>query len=126
MLPSLSQPEPDDLVSSRFRIGRLVKATTSLCPDCLANVPAEVYECAGEICMDKECLEHGHFSALLASDSRHYYRADPEVIALGSCCGPGRHCGDQVANHSCNLLIEITQRCNLTCSTCYANSSTAP
>ncbi len=123
MLRSLSQLEPDDLASSRFRTGRLVKATTSLCPDCLANVPAEVYERAGEIWMDKECPKHGQFSALLASDAQHYYRADPNVSALGSCCGPGRHCGDQMANHSCNVLIEITQRCNLACPTCYADSS---
>ena len=68
MLRSLSQLEPDDLVSSRFRTGSLVKATTSLCPDCLANVAAEVYERAGEIWMDKECPDHGPFSALLASE----------------------------------------------------------
>lgn len=65
------------------------------------------------------------FTALLASDRAHYHVANPAVAALSSCCGPGRHCGDQVANHSCNLLIEITQRCNLTCPTCYAESSPA-
>jgi len=119
----LSQLEPDDPASNRFGAGRLVKATFSLCPACLANLPAEVYEREGEVWMDKECPDHGQFSALLASSARHYYLADPNVSALGSCCGPGRHCGDQAANHSCSVLIEITQRCNLACPTCYADSS---
>lgn len=103
--------------------GRRVKSTTSLCPVCLARLPADVFDRDGEVWMDKECREHGRFSALLASDARHYYVADPNASPLGSCCGSGRHCGDQTANHSCNLLIEITQRCNLSCPTCYADSS---
>jgi hypothetical protein len=110
-------------LSADFGRGRRVKSTTSLCPECLSRIPADVFDRGGEIWMDKTCPDHGPFSALLASDVRHYYVADPTVSSLGSCCGPGRHCGDQTANHSCNLLIEITQRCNLTCPTCYAGSS---
>ena len=106
-----------------FGTGRRVKTTTSLCPECLARLPADVFERDGEVWMDKTCPEHGRFSALLAGDSRHYFVADPNASSLGSCCGSGRHCGDQGANHSCNVLIEITQRCNLTCPTCYADSS---
>jgi uncharacterized radical SAM superfamily Fe-S cluster-containing enzyme len=106
-----------------FGSGRRVKATSSLCPTCLARIAADVFERGGEVWMDKACPDHGRFSALLAGDARHYHVADPNAGSLGSCCGPGRHCGDQVANHSCNMLIEITQRCNLTCPTCYAGSS---
>lgn len=112
-----------DDVDPQFGSGRRLKSTTSLCPSCLERIPAVVFERTGRVFMDKTCAEHGQFTALLASDARHYYLADPAVEALGSCCGPGQHCGDQVANHSCNMLIEITQRCNLTCPTCYANSS---
>lgn len=110
-----------------FGRGRQVKVTRSICPQCLDPIDAQVVERDGEIWMDKACAEHGRYSALLSSDARHYYLADPRVEALGSCCGPSgcgpRHSGDQVANHSCNMLIEITQRCNLTCPTCYADSS---
>jgi len=106
-----------------FGRGQRVKTTTSLCPTCLARISADVFERDGEVWMDKECPDHGPFSALLASDARHYYVADPNVSSSGSCCGSGGHCGDQVANHSCNMLIEITQRCNLACPTCYAGSS---
>lgn len=83
--------------------------------------------------MDKSCDQHGRFSALLSSDIRHYY--EPAVQSTGgqSCCGSS--CGPAPsasgplddsaawANHSCTILIEITERCNLTCPTCFAGSS---
>ncbi len=123
-MPPLPEVILDDLTPPvDFAQGRRLKTTRSLCPVCLRRISADVFERGGQVWMDKTCPAHGPFSALLASDSRHYYLADPRVEALGSCCGAARHCGDQFANHSCSLLIEITQRCNLTCPTCYADSS---
>ena len=83
--------------------------------------------------MDKSCAEHGRFSALLASDIRHYYEASEQPVSgkscCGSSCGPSTASSDMLAdsgawaNHSCTILIEITERCNLTCPTCFAGSS---
>lgn len=101
----------------------VLKKTESLCPSCLLRIPATVVLRDGAVWMDKRCPEHADFSVQLASDPAHYRVARAEVATLGSCCGPGRHCGDQVANHSCNMLIELTQQCNLSCPTCYAGSS---
>lgn len=106
-----------------FGSGELVKETISICPDCLAKIPAFVWKRGEQVFMEKTCEQHGDFAALLASDARHYYVADEEIEQVACCCGPSQHCGDQVANHSCNMLIEITQSCNLTCPTCYAGSS---
>ena len=106
-----------------FGEGEEIKTTTSVCPTCLAMLPATVRRRGRKVYLEKCCPEHGSFSALLASDVRHYYEADERVESVACCCSPGQHCGDQVANHSCNMLIEITQSCNLTCPTCYANSS---
>ena len=114
--------EPADSLAD-FATGEFIKQTKSLCPVCLDKIEANVFERDDAVYMDKECPEHGRYSALLASERRHYYVADPEVESLACCCGPGQHCGDQVENHSCNMLIEITQSCNLTCPTCYAGSS---
>ncbi|MCH9687956.1 MAG: radical SAM protein [Deltaproteobacteria bacterium] len=116
-------PLHDGTTLPHYGEGRRIKGTRSLCPHCLESIDAEVFERDGGVWMDKHCPEHGRFCALLSSDAAHYYIADPAVQALGSCCGPSRHCGDAVANHSCNMLIEITSRCNLTCPTCYADSS---
>ena len=106
-----------------YGAGTEIKVTRSLCPVCLARIPAHVRARDGQVWMDKRCGRHGSFSAQLSSDVSHYYRHDARLDSAGGCCGPGQHCGDQVANHSCNMLIEITQRCNLTCPTCYADSS---
>lgn len=106
-----------------FGTGTFVKQTSSLCPVCLSSLKADVYRRGGKVYMDKTCPTHGSYSALLASDEQHYYVADPNIEATACCCGPSQHCGDQVENHSCNMLFEITQSCNLTCPTCYAGSS---
>jgi uncharacterized radical SAM superfamily Fe-S cluster-containing enzyme len=113
----------DEELLKDFGTGELIKHTQSLCPVCLNKIEASVFERDNAVYMDKECGIHGRYSALLASERRHYYLADPNVESLVSCCGPGQHCGDQVENHSCNMLLEITQSCNLTCPTCYAGSS---
>jgi hypothetical protein len=121
--PNVSLEDAEFSAGDAFGRGRQIKSTRSLCPTCLERVDADVFERSGEVWMDKSCPTHGRFSARLSGDARHYYRYDERLAGLGSCCGPGQHCGDQVANHSCNVLMEITQRCNLTCPTCFAGSS---
>ena len=113
--------------------GRNIKNTTSICPRCLEPVNAQVFERHGEVWMDKRCTSHGRFSALLSSDISHYYEPVAQPAQGSSCCGSS--CGlpatelstgaDKApwSNHSCTILIEITQRCNLSCPTCYAGSS---
>jgi uncharacterized radical SAM superfamily Fe-S cluster-containing enzyme len=120
--PSKPLAHGEDGELTEYGQGRLVKRTQSLCPACLSRIDASVHERSGKIWMDKACVEHGRYSALLSSDVQHYYQFDARLEGVGSCCGPGQHCGDQTANHSCNMLIEITQRCNLECPTCFADS----
>ena len=79
-----------------FTFDRVIKTTTSICPECLEKIPAEVVEKDNRVFMLKTCEQHGDYSALLASDVRHYYVADPAVEQVACCCGPSQHCGDQV------------------------------
>lgn len=101
---------------------RLIKRTTSVCSMCLTKVPAAVWQVGTQVVMRKHCAAHGDEQALLASDSRHYFEpgggAGPG--ASGGGCGPG---GCAALNASCTLMFEITERCNLTCPTCFAISS---
>ncbi|MDX1379949.1 MAG: radical SAM protein [Xanthomonadales bacterium] len=112
--------------------GTPIKRTRSICPECLQSLDAEVIERDGQVWMDKRCPEHGEFSALLAADARHYYRSAPVAGNGGACCGGG--CGPATtaepagtdlpwSNHSCTVLIEIIERCNLSCPTCFAGST---
>jgi len=113
--------------------GRKIKKTTSICPVCLEPIDAQVLERHGEIWMDKECVYHGQFSILLSPDTKHYLEAQDRTLQGKSCCGSS--CGLPASetsktadsapwtNHSCTILIEITERCNLSCPTCFAGSS---
>ena len=91
----------------------LLKTTTSACPHCLEKVPAKVVDRDGQVYLQKECPDHGEEEALLASDAGLYWNAGP-----GGGCGEGCMIG-----HSCALIFEITERCNLSCPTCFAASS---
>ena len=91
----------------------LLKTTTSACPHCLEKVPARVVERDGQVFLQKSCPSHGDGEALLASDAKLYWNAGP----AGGC---GTGC---LFNHSCTLIFEITERCNLSCPTCFAGSS---
>lgn len=127
---------------------RLLKTTISLCPDCLAPVPALVYAREGRILMRKRCEEHGDSDALLESDERFYHLSNKDrwgrrYAAEGvidfptfegtSCCGEGG-CGpataedraqgfsDQMSNKTCTVLVEVTNACNLACPVCYSDA----
>jgi uncharacterized radical SAM superfamily Fe-S cluster-containing enzyme len=95
----------------------ILKTTISLCPHCLTKVPATVIERDGRVYLNKVCPTHGEEEALLASDAKLYWNADASDAAA---CGVGGCCAD---NHSCTLIFEITEKCNLTCPTCFAGSS---
>ncbi len=93
----------------------ILKTTTSVCPTCLTKVPAEVVTDGDDVLLRKECPEHGMQEALIASDQRFYWTAGPSGACGDGCSG--------LLNHSCSLVFEITERCNLSCPTCFAGSS---
>ena len=113
--------------------GRLIKRTISICPQCLERIDAKVRTRQRQVWMDKHCPRHGRFSALLSSNIDHYYETASPVPGTGSCCGSScaQPSGNSTqtgidrpwTNHSCTILIEITERCNLSCPTCFAGSS---
>lgn len=132
---NLDSPAPEgtdahapDRGAGDTRMARRIKTTSSLCPECLCRIEAEVLERDGEVWLDKTCPTHGDFSALLSADRRHYFESAVETGVARSCCG-GKHDpaapepGTPWTNHSCTVLIEITERCNLSCPTCFAGSS---
>lgn len=103
-----------------FEIGTLLKTTRSICPSCLEPIPAGVYERDNQVWMDKTCPSHGQYSALLSSDSSTYFQSTPS--SENQSCSSSCNCSSGIDQHSCVLLVEITQKCNLTCPTCYAAS----
>jgi uncharacterized radical SAM superfamily Fe-S cluster-containing enzyme len=86
-----------------------------------------------KVMMRKNCPEHGFQQSVIATDIEFYkqirnynkaseYPKQPHTRTEFGCpldCGI---CPDH-EQHSCLTLVEVTDRCNLTCPTCYASSS---
>ncbi|HYO21179.1 MAG TPA: radical SAM protein, partial [Flavisolibacter sp.] len=107
--------------------------TISLCPHCLKRVDAKIVFEKDNVYMLKNCAEHGFQKVLIATDVDYYknirnYNKPSEMplkFNTKTHHGCPYDCGLCVDHeqHSCLTVIEITDRCNLTCPTCYAMSS---
>ena len=107
--------------------------TMSLCPSCLKRVDAKIVFENDKVFMLKRCPTHGHSKVLIADDVDYYKNArnynkpseTPYKFNKETHYGCPYDCGlcTDHEQHSCLTVLEITDRCNLTCPTCYAGSS---
>ncbi|RYF96378.1 MAG: radical SAM protein [Chitinophagaceae bacterium] len=107
--------------------------TISVCPQCLRRIDAKIVFQDGKVFMLKTCPEHGFQKVLIATDInyykniRNYNKASETPLHFNTKTHYGcpYDCGlcQDHEQHSCLTLIEVTDRCNLTCPTCYAMSS---
>lgn len=107
--------------------------TVSLCPECLRRVDAKIVFENDHVFMLKNCPEHGFHKVLIATDVAYYknirnYNKPSEMplrFNTRTHYGCPYDCGLCVDHeqHSCLTVLEITDRCNLSCPTCYAMSS---
>jgi len=107
--------------------------TLSLCPECLRRVDAKIVFEDGKVYMLKNCPDHGFQKVLIATDIdyykniRNYNKPSEMPLRFGTATHYGcpYDCGlcQDHEQHSCLTVIEITDRCNLSCPTCYAMSS---
>jgi uncharacterized radical SAM superfamily Fe-S cluster-containing enzyme len=131
----------------------LLKRTTSRCPICLAESPAEVWKRGtnpAQVFLSRECPEHGKHEVCISSDARFYWLANGNPENSCGCDRPnsseaslchsadGSRTGTLGTNalaqpdktfqtlSTCLALIEIVDSCNLACPTCYANSPLLP
>ena len=106
--------------------------TRSLCPQCRRVVDAQVLIRNGAVYLRKCCPEHGWYEALVSSDANWYLNslkynkpgAVPYQFATAMKQGCPFDCGlcPEHRQHTCIGIIEITTRCNLGCSTCFADA----
>ena len=107
--------------------------TISLCPICLKRIDAKIVFEDKNVYMLKRCPEHGNSKVLIADDIEYYKNIrnynkpseTPYKFNTKTHYGCPYDCGlcPDHEQHSCLTIIEITDRCNLTCPTCYAGSS---
>ena len=105
--------------------------TNSLCNECLKVIPAKIIFKDNKVYLLKYCPKHGEQLELLEHDIE-YFKNKRLYDKAGTITktqteiknGCPYDCGlcpnhDQ---HSCINILEITNRCNMCCNTCYANS----
>lgn len=106
--------------------------TLSICSTCLKRVEAKVIFENDLVYLLKRCPDHGAQKVLIATDIdyykkiRNYVKRSETPLKFNT---PVKHgcpydcglCTDH-EQHSCLSIIEVTDRCNLKCPTCYAMS----
>lgn len=106
--------------------------TQSLCPECLAVVPAKIISVGKRVYFRKTCPEHGLRDDFICSDVAWYDQmqfALPARMPAQFGTEPDRGCPldcglcTEHEQHTCVGVLEITSSCNLTCPLCYAGSS---
>lgn len=107
--------------------------TLSICSTCLRRVDAKVIFEDEKVFMVKHCPHHGKEKVLIATDisyyknTRNYNKPSEAPLKTNTSTHYGcpYDCGlcKDHEQHSCLSVIEVTDRCNLTCPTCYAMSS---
>ncbi len=121
------------MIETKDRPYIFYELTNSLCAECLTKVEAKIIfqdEC---VYLVKNCLTHGRQKVLISTDI-DYYKLSRSYLKPGqlplrfnteTVRGCPYDCGlcPDHEQHSCLTLIEITDRCNLECPICYADSS---
>jgi uncharacterized radical SAM superfamily Fe-S cluster-containing enzyme len=115
----------------QLRDHRFLGITQSLCPDCLAVVPAKIIvKDEGRVYFRKRCPTHGVREDFVCSDVAQYDRMEFSLPGKTPRFGvePDKGCPldcglcTEHEQHTCIGLVEITAACNLTCPLCYAAS----
>jgi 7,8-dihydro-6-hydroxymethylpterin dimethyltransferase len=110
---------------------KFIESTISICPICIKRIDAKIIEKNGAIYLLKYCKDHGEQIELLEENSKYFlsrndYTKPGTISKTQTNIGKGCpfDCGlcpshDQ---HTCIGLIEITNKCDINCPICYANS----
>jgi uncharacterized radical SAM superfamily Fe-S cluster-containing enzyme len=110
---------------------RVLSATESVCPVCLARIPAFRVARGDEVNLSKICFEHGLFETVIWRGSpaftswrRPKIPAHPKVPFTTIEKGCPFDCGlcPDHRQQTCTALLEVTQRCDLGCAYCFASS----
>lgn len=105
--------------------------TRSLCPVCLKKIKAIRLREGDSVFLVKDCPDHGSFRTVLwrgepsmAEWRRPKEPLHPEVCYASSNEGCPFDCGLCAAHEQlpCSVLLEVTDRCNLRCSVCFADA----
>lgn len=99
-----------------------MKDTMSLCPVCLAKIPAH-YEVRGEdVIFEKNCPQHGSFSTVVWRGDVETFEKMPAWESEETGCPFACGLCSSHAQNTCCIEVEITPRCNLHCAYCFEDA----
>jgi 7,8-dihydro-6-hydroxymethylpterin dimethyltransferase len=116
---------------TQLRDHTFLGTTQSLCPECLALVPAKIITKGKRVYFRKRCPTHGVREDFICSDVALYDQMQyslpgkvPPVYGVEPDKGCPYDCGlcTEHEQHTCIGLLEVTSSCNLKCPMCYASS----
>lgn len=114
----------------------VLSTTESVCPICLARLPAERVMLGEDVYLRKTCPEHGLFQTILWRGQHPAYTewVKPKIPAYPAhpvtqnnlgCPFDCGLCPDH-RQQTCTALLEVTQRCDLRCPFCFADAGVNP
>jgi 7,8-dihydro-6-hydroxymethylpterin dimethyltransferase len=109
-----------------FGLGNLVRKTESVCPVCLERIPATIISRGQEYFLEKTCSVHGQFSTPIwrgnypSLEQWGSYSAPAEAEDSRPDCPNGCGLCPGHLQKTCCAILEVTSRCNLSCSFCFA------
>lgn len=116
---------------AKLRDHTFLGTTQSLCPECLALVPAKIITKGQRVYFRKRCPTHGVREDFICSDVALYDQMQyslpgkvPPEFGVEPAKGCPYDCGlcTEHEQHTCIGLVEVTSSCNLHCPMCYASS----
>ncbi|ERH11143.1 MAG: putative Fe-S oxidoreductase [halophilic archaeon J07HX64] len=96
-----------------------LETTTSLCPECLEQVPGTYVAREESVYLQRNCPDHGEFDRKVW-DSLEHWRWAKQFQPDAAFDPDGDWAVDN--DHACLAVVEVTQNCNLSCSYCFASS----
>lgn len=114
----------------------LPKEIDSICPECMEIIKATLYPEKGKVWIKKNCKEHGDFKDIFYGNIELYYKCEefwfgdgkgvenPPITKATIC---PEQCGlcNMHTSHSGLPIMDLTNRCNMTCPVCFANANAA-
>ena len=109
----------------------MIGVTDSLCPQCMEVVPAKIITRGRRVYFRKRCPDHGVREDFVCSDVSWWDRTEGQtasVLPVSRSTEYRRGCPHDCGlcpdheQHTCIGLVELTDRCNLSCPMCFASS----
>jgi hypothetical protein len=112
----------------------LPKEIDSVCPECFEIIKATLFAEGGKVWITKNCKEHGDFKDVFYGNVDLYHRSETfwfgdgrgiEEPPIKNATVCPKQCGlcNMHTSHSGLPIIDLTNRCNMTCPVCFANAN---